>query len=80
MIFRLQYFEQDDPELYLSKIKYILETDLDSADVPEIYFADDVYDTAGRLVETHDLIPNGASIRVSSFIITSDHPLLEIRS
>ncbi|KAI5633863.1 HECT-domain (ubiquitin-transferase) domain-containing protein [Phthorimaea operculella] len=60
-----KYFEQDDPELYLSKIKYVLETDLDSAEsVPEIYFAEDIYDSQGRLVETHDLIPNGASIRV----------------
>ncbi|XP_050561938.1 apoptosis-resistant E3 ubiquitin protein ligase 1 isoform X2 [Spodoptera frugiperda] len=58
-------FEQDDPELYLSKIKYVLETDLDSGDsVPELYFADDVYDSSGRLVETHDLLPNGSTIRV----------------
>lgn len=60
-----KYFEQDDPELYLSKIKYVLETDLDSADsVPELYFAEDVYDSNGKLVETHDLIPNGSTIRV----------------
>ncbi|XP_022814936.1 apoptosis-resistant E3 ubiquitin protein ligase 1 isoform X2 [Spodoptera litura] len=60
-----KYFEQDDPELYLSKIKYVLETDLDGGDsVPELYFADDVYDSSGRLVETHDLLPNGATIRV----------------
>ncbi|XP_026733196.1 apoptosis-resistant E3 ubiquitin protein ligase 1 isoform X1 [Trichoplusia ni] len=60
-----KYFEQDDPELYLSKIKYVLETDLDSGDsVPELYFADDVYDARGHLVETHDLVPNGATIRV----------------
>ncbi|CAH2240536.1 jg6451 [Pararge aegeria aegeria] len=60
------YFEQDDPELYLSKIKYILETDLDASDsIPEIYFADDVYDSSGRLVETKDLVPNGSTIRFS---------------
>ncbi|CAH0581652.1 unnamed protein product [Chrysodeixis includens] len=60
-----KYFEQDDPELYLSKIKYVLETDLDSGEsVPELYFADDVYDARGRLVETHDLVPNGSTIRV----------------
>ncbi|XP_063624690.1 apoptosis-resistant E3 ubiquitin protein ligase 1 [Cydia splendana] len=62
-----KYFEQDDPELYLSKIKYLLETDLDSAEsVPEIHFAEDVYDTSGHLVETHDLIPNGSTIRVTN--------------
>ncbi|XP_041982251.1 apoptosis-resistant E3 ubiquitin protein ligase 1 isoform X2 [Aricia agestis] len=60
-----KYFEQDDPELYLSKIKYILDTSLDSADAPELYFADDVYDSAGKLRETKDLIPDGASIRVT---------------
>ncbi|KAJ8721167.1 hypothetical protein PYW07_001942 [Mythimna separata] len=60
-----KYFEQDDPELYLSKIKYVLETDLDAGDsVPELYFCDDVYDAQGRLVETHDLLPNGSTIRV----------------
>ncbi|XP_026314729.1 apoptosis-resistant E3 ubiquitin protein ligase 1 [Hyposmocoma kahamanoa] len=60
-----KYFEQDDPELYLSKIKYVLETDLDQAEsVPELYFAEDVYDSQGRLVETHDLIPGGSTIRV----------------
>ncbi|XP_028158888.1 apoptosis-resistant E3 ubiquitin protein ligase 1 isoform X2 [Ostrinia furnacalis] len=60
-----RYFESDDPELYLSKIKYVLETDLDAADgVPELYFADDEYDAAGRLRATRELLPNGANIRV----------------
>ncbi|CAG9785866.1 unnamed protein product [Diatraea saccharalis] len=58
-----KYFEQDDPELYLTKIKYVLETDLDANDAgPEIFFCDDVYEN-GRLVCTHDLIPNGSNIR-----------------
>ncbi|XP_050668968.1 apoptosis-resistant E3 ubiquitin protein ligase 1 isoform X2 [Leptidea sinapis] len=62
-----KYFEQDDPELYLSKIKYILETDLDSQEAaPEIYFSDDVYDSQGKFIETHDLIPNGSTIRVTN--------------
>ncbi|XP_022116720.1 apoptosis-resistant E3 ubiquitin protein ligase 1 [Pieris rapae] len=62
-----KYFEQDDPELYLSKIKYILDADLDAADSsPEIYFSDDVYDSSGRLLETKELVPNGASIRVTN--------------
>ncbi|KAL0881242.1 hypothetical protein ABMA27_002339 [Loxostege sticticalis] len=59
-----KYFETDDPELYLSKIKYVLETDLDSTEGVDIYFADDVYDSAGRLVATHELLPNGAAIKV----------------
>ncbi|VVD03316.1 unnamed protein product [Leptidea sinapis] len=62
-----KYFEQDDPELYLSKIKYILETDLDAQEAaPEIYFSDDVYDSQGKFIETHDLIPNGSTIRVTN--------------
>ncbi|CAH2077178.1 unnamed protein product, partial [Iphiclides podalirius] len=61
-----KYFEQDDPELYLSKIKYVLETDLDAEDALELTFSDDVYDSSGRLVETRDLVPNGSAIRVSN--------------
>ncbi|XP_059055440.1 apoptosis-resistant E3 ubiquitin protein ligase 1 [Achroia grisella] len=62
-----KYFEQDDPELYLTKIKYVLETDLDAADAgAELYFAEEEYDDAGRLVATHHLVPDGASIRVSN--------------
>ncbi|KAM3963767.1 LOW QUALITY PROTEIN: apoptosis-resistant E3 ubiquitin protein ligase 1 [Aphomia sociella] len=60
-----KYFEQDDPQLYLSKIKYLLETDLDAAEGgPELYFAEEEYDASGRLVATHDLLPNGSTIRV----------------
>ena len=29
----LQYFEQDDPELYISKIKYIKENDVDDMEL-----------------------------------------------
>ncbi|XP_052755161.1 apoptosis-resistant E3 ubiquitin protein ligase 1 [Galleria mellonella] len=61
-----KYFEQDDPELYLSKIKYVLETDLDAPDAAELYWAEEEYDHTGRLLYTHDLVPNGASIRVNN--------------
>ncbi|CAK1600534.1 unnamed protein product [Parnassius mnemosyne] len=61
-----KYFEQDDPELYLSKIKYVLDTDLDAEDALELTFSEDVYDSSGHLVETHDLVPNGSSIRVNN--------------
>lgn len=59
-----KHFEQDDPELYLQKIKYILDTDLDRNENVEIYFVEEVYDTMGQLVKTVDLIPNGSKIRV----------------
>lgn len=61
-----KYFEQDDPDLYLSKVKYILDTDLDTSDNLELYFVEDVYDANGQLVRTIDLIPNGSRIRVTN--------------
>lgn len=62
----VQYFEQDDPELYLSKVKYILETDFDHPESMELYFTEEVYDNGGQLVKTVDLIPNGAKMRVTN--------------
>lgn len=59
-----KHFEQDDPDLYLQKIKYILDSDLDKNENLEIYFVEEVYDTMGQLVKTIDLIPNGSKIRV----------------
>lgn len=59
-----KHFEQDDPDLYLQKIKYILDTDLDRNENLEIYFVEEVYDTMGQLVKTIDLIPNGSRVRV----------------
>lgn len=59
-----KHFEQDDPDLYLQKIKYILDTDLDRNENLEIYFVEEVYDTMGQLVKTIDLIPNGSKVRV----------------
>lgn len=62
----VQYFEQDDPELYLSKVKYILETDFDHPESMELYFTEEVYDNGGQLVKTVDLIPSGAKMRVTN--------------
>lgn len=61
-----KYFEQDDPDLYLSKIKYISETDLDAGENLELYFVEDIYDSAGQFVKTVELVPNGAKIRVTN--------------
>lgn len=61
-----QYFEQDDPDLYLSKIKYILDTDLDTTDSLEVYFVEEVYDVSGQLTKTIELIPNGSKVRVTN--------------
>lgn len=43
----LQYFEQDDPDLYLSKVKYILENDMEEM---ELYFLEEEYDKDGQLL------------------------------
>lgn len=58
-----KYFEQDDPDLYLSKIKFILDNDLDQMDM-EIYFIEEQYDTNGQLLRAVELIPGGSKIRV----------------
>ncbi|KRT81256.1 hypothetical protein AMK59_5638 [Oryctes borbonicus] len=58
-----KYFEQDDPDLYLSKVKYLLDNDVDQIDT-ELYFVEEVYDTNGQLLKTVELIPNGSKTRV----------------
>jgi hypothetical protein len=45
----LQHFEQDDPELYLRKVKFILENDVDGM---ELTFSEEEYDDhTGKLVK-----------------------------
>ncbi|CAH1986606.1 unnamed protein product [Acanthoscelides obtectus] len=58
-----KYFEQDDPDLYLSKIKYLLENNIDEIET-ELYFVEEQYDSSGQLNKTIELIPNGSKIRV----------------
>lgn len=53
--------------MYLSKIKYILDTDLDATDTLELYFVEELYDaSSGQLSKTIELIPNGARTRVTN--------------
>ena len=59
-----KYFERDDPDLYVSKIKYILENDVEDI---EMYFTEDEYDiTSGKLLRTVELIPNGSKTKVTN--------------
>lgn len=51
LIFFLQYFEQDDPDLYLTKIKYLLDNNIDEIET-EVYFVEEEYDDTGQLVKT----------------------------
>lgn len=52
--------------MYLSKIKYILDTDLDATESLELFFVEEMYDKAGQLSKTVELIPNGAKTRVTN--------------
>ncbi|KAK0178888.1 hypothetical protein PV327_007731 [Microctonus hyperodae] len=58
-----RYFEQDDPDLYLSKVKYILENDVEEM---ELYFVEEEYDKDGQLVKIIELIPGGSKLRVTN--------------
>ncbi|CAG7727095.1 unnamed protein product [Allacma fusca] len=58
-----KYFEQDDPELYDAKVKYIL--DSSQVDDMDLTFSEEVY-AEGKLVSVIDLIPNGAQIKVTN--------------
>lgn len=58
-----KYFEQDDPDLYVTKIKYILENDMDDM---ELYFCEEEYTSSGQLLKTTELIPGGSKIRVTN--------------
>jgi hypothetical protein len=49
----LQYFEQDDPDLYLSKVKYILEHDVEEM---ELYFVEEEYDKFGQVMKVSRLL------------------------
>ncbi|KAF7994519.1 hypothetical protein HCN44_003991 [Aphidius gifuensis] len=58
-----KYFEQDDPDLYLSKVKYILENDVEEM---ELYFVEEEYDKDGQLLNIAELINCGSKIRVTN--------------
>ncbi|XP_046663989.1 apoptosis-resistant E3 ubiquitin protein ligase 1 [Homalodisca vitripennis] len=66
-----KYFEQDDPDLYLSKVKYILDHDVEDM---ELYFVEEDYDHLGQLTKLVELIPGGAATRVHN---TSKHQYLD---
>lgn len=67
-----KYFEQDDPEFYVSKIKFILENNLDDPNwasetgLDDLTFSEEIYDNRGQLIKIIDLIPNGRHIRVNN--------------
>lgn len=54
-----KYFEQDDPQLFLSKIKYIEENDVSDM---ELTFSEDEYDSEGHLVRV-------STVPTSNFVV-----------
>lgn len=59
-----KHFEQDDPDLYRNKIKYIIEHDVDEMD---LYFVEEEYCGSGQLTRTVELINNGSKVSLSEF-------------
>jgi len=59
-----KHFEQADPELFLGKVKFILENpDVESM---ELTFSEEEYSPTGKLLRVIDLVPNGSNCRVTS--------------
>ncbi|XP_014220274.1 apoptosis-resistant E3 ubiquitin protein ligase 1-like [Trichogramma pretiosum] len=58
-----KYFEMDDPDLYASKIKYILENDVEGM---ELFFAEEEYSKDGELINVIELIPHGRNVCVTN--------------
>ncbi|XP_064623307.1 apoptosis-resistant E3 ubiquitin protein ligase 1-like isoform X2 [Lineus longissimus] len=58
-----RHFEQDDPDLFTTKIKYVLENDVEDM---EMVFAEEQYSEGGQVEEVIDLIPNGSKVAVTN--------------
>ncbi|KAK2706821.1 apoptosis-resistant E3 ubiquitin protein ligase 1-like [Artemia franciscana] len=57
-----KFFEYDDPDLYVSKIKYILNSSVNDLDLT---FTEEEFDNNGKLVKVVDLVPGGKAKPVS---------------
>uniref|UniRef100_H2ZJ69 HECT-type E3 ubiquitin transferase n=1 Tax=Ciona savignyi TaxID=51511 RepID=H2ZJ69_CIOSA len=57
------HFESDDPDLYMSKVKYILENDVTDA---ELTFSEEQFTSHGALKKVVELVPNGANVAVTN--------------
>ncbi|XP_033636147.1 apoptosis-resistant E3 ubiquitin protein ligase 1-like isoform X2 [Asterias rubens] len=58
-----KYFEADDPDFFTSKVRYILDSDVDDM---ELTFSEDVYSSGGQLSQVIELIPGGTTIAVTN--------------
>ncbi|KAK2718749.1 hypothetical protein QYM36_005923 [Artemia franciscana] len=57
-----KFFEYDDPDFYVSKIKYILNSSVNDLDLT---FTEEVFDNNGKLVKVVELVRGGKSKPVS---------------
>nr|XP_006821499.1 PREDICTED: apoptosis-resistant E3 ubiquitin protein ligase 1-like [Saccoglossus kowalevskii] len=58
-----RYFETDDPDTYVTKIKYIEENDVDNLD---LVFAEEEYNSLGEVEKIVELLPDGSNIPVTN--------------
>ena len=60
-------FEHDDPEYYLTKIKYIIENDIDDLELDLVFAEEDVTEVDGKISrKENELIPDGQNIPVTN--------------
>ncbi|XP_022090891.1 apoptosis-resistant E3 ubiquitin protein ligase 1-like [Acanthaster planci] len=58
-----KYFETDDPDFYTTKVRFILDNDVNDMGLT---FSEEVYSKGGQLAQEVDLIPGGASTPVTN--------------
>jgi E3 ubiquitin-protein ligase HUWE1 len=56
-------FETDDPQLFKSKVHFMLEKDIDDAGL-DLTFAVETYNAKGKLLKTVPLVPEGDKLAV----------------
>ncbi|CAK8677423.1 apoptosis-resistant E3 ubiquitin protein ligase 1-like isoform X2 [Clavelina lepadiformis] len=57
------YFESDDPDLYMTKVEYVIDNDVTDM---ELTFSEEVYTAGGALEMTIDLVPHGSKVLVTN--------------
>ena len=63
-------FEKDDPQLYKSKVQFIIKNDITDAGL-DLTMSEEHYASGGKLTETVDLVPGGNKV-----LLLLPHPCL----
>ncbi|XP_071486996.1 apoptosis-resistant E3 ubiquitin protein ligase 1-like [Diadema antillarum] len=58
-----KYFETDDTEFYMTKVRYIRDNDVEDMDLT---FSEELYDSRGHLEQVVELLPGGSSLPVTN--------------